>query len=310
MIEVDGVSHFYGAQAALLNVSLRFEAGEVVGLLGLNGAGKSTLIKIMTGCTQPAKGRATLNGLDVAAHPEARARLGFLPETPPLYPDMRVVEYLRFVARLKEIPTRGVGTAVADAMARVDLTDVSRKLLGNLSKGYRQRVGVAQALIGDPPALVLDEPTVGLDPAQMHDMRELISRCASSKRTVVFSSHILGEVLAVSDRIAILRRGRLAAFDSPDRFVASLAGGTGLYLKADAKRGDMKRALSAIPGVAEIELLPAEDGKPVEAVLTCDGGTDVRRLVFRAAVGGGWTILELRAVAPSVEDALGRVMAG
>lgn len=304
MISVRGVVHEYGVRRVLSGISLEIGRGEVVGLLGLNGAGKSTLIRIITGCIVPAVGTVTVDGLDIAADREARRRIGYLPETPPLHTEMTVREYLTFVARLREIPKSDVDRVMG--LTAIDV--VAGRLLANLSKGYRQRAGIAQALLGDPCVLVLDEPTVGLDPAQMREIRDVIGEL-SQRRTVLFSSHILSEVGAVSDRVAILRRGELAAFDSIANFRAALTGTGELFLLAD---GDAERLHARLADVAAVEQVEAggccafalhgavSDGAP--------GGLELRRRVAEAVRGAGGIILELRGAETSLEDVVGKYM--
>lgn len=310
MISVRGVVHEYGARRALSGIDLEIGPGEVVGLLGLNGAGKSTLIRIVTGCVVPTAGTVLIDGLDLATEREARRRIGYLPETPPLHAEMTVREYLAFVARLRQVDR----SEVARVMGLTAIDGVAGRLLANLSKGYRQRAGIAQALLGSPPVLVLDEPTVGLDPAQMREVRDVISEL-SQRRTVLFSSHILSEVAAVSGRVAILRRGELAAFDSIANFRAAIAGSGELLLLAEiGVEGGAECLRARLAVAAGVERVETEtplsgDGKGCRAfAVHGTGGLELRRSVSGAVREAGGIVLELRGAEASLEDVFGKYM--
>lgn len=307
MIRVNGVSHMYGELSALRNIDLEFGSGEVIGLLGLNGAGKSTLLRIVTGCMAPSRGRVEIDGRDLAANPGAKAGIGYLPETPPLCQELTVGEYLRFVARLKPSLGRSAGDAAERAMGRVGMAGMGRMVIETLSKGYRQRVGIAQALLGEPRFLVLDEPTVGLDPGQLRDVRSLI-REHTERRTILLSSHILSEIEAVCDRVAILRQGKLAAFDTIAALRERFSGGRGVRLRMAGDGPAAIRVLRGVPGVGEVHLESSEaDPMPCLAVA---GDLDVQTLgrMSRALTDRGWTIVELRPSESALEELLGRFM--
>ena len=247
MIEVSHLTKRYGSHLALDDLSFTIPEGQIYGLLGPNGAGKSTTMNILTGCLAATSGQVRIDGVDIFEDPmAAKKHLGYLPELPPLYMDRTPEEYLRFVARAK-----GVGDVPGElerVMALTQITDVKDRLIRNLSKGYRQRVGIAQAILGDPDIIILDEPTVGLDPRQITEIRELIQKLGENK-TVILSSHILSEVQAVCDSILILSRGKLVACDTPDNLERLLTGGTALELEADTQPERLEKLLGNLLGV-------------------------------------------------------------
>ena len=247
MIEVSHLTKRYGSHLALDDLSFTIPEGQIYGLLGPNGAGNSTTMNILTGCLAATSGRVRIDGVDIFEDPmAAKKHLGYLPELPPLYMDRTPEEYLRFVARAK-----GIGEVRGElerVMALTQITDVKDRLIRNLSKGYRQRVGIAQAILGDPDIIILDEPTVGLDPRQITEIRELIQKLGENK-TVILSSHILSEVQAVCDSILILSRGKLVACDTPDNLERLLTGGTALELEADTQPERLEKLLGNLPGV-------------------------------------------------------------
>ena len=316
MIEVQHITKRYGNVTAVDDVSFRVERGEILGFLGPNGAGKTTTMRILTGYMPPSEGRAMVAGYDVFNDAiAAKRRTGYLPETPPLYPDMTALEYLDFVARIKGVPSRERKTRVAAVMERTRITDVAHRHCGKLSKGYRQRVGLAQALIHNPDVLILDEPTAGLDPKQIIETRELI-RSLAGNHTVVLSTHILPEVAQTCDRVVIINKGRVVAIDTPDNLTARLKGAATLYVQVDAQGADAGAALAAVPGVtrvssaehprgpaaADADALPPPAGVPQAFEVESEPDVDVRRDLARAVVTRGWGLLELRPVRMSLED--------
>ena len=316
MIEVQHITKRYGNVTAVDDVSFRVERGEILGFLGPNGAGKTTTMRILTGYMPPSEGRAMVAGYDLFNDAiAAKRRTGYLPETPPLYPDMTALEYLDFVARIKGVPSRERKTRVAAVMERTRITDVAHRHCGKLSKGYRQRVGLAQALIHNPDVLILDEPTAGLDPKQIIETRELI-RSLAGNHTVVLSTHILPEVAQTCDRVVIINKGRVVAIDTPDNLTARLKGAATLYVQVDAQGADAGAALAAVPGVtrvssaehprgpapAEADALPPPAGVPQAFEVESEPEVDVRRDLARAVVTRGWGLLELRPVRMSLED--------
>ena len=284
MIEVENLVKRYGNHLAVDHLTFQVEPGKIYGFLGPNGAGKSTTMNMMTGYIAPTEGTVRINGFDIQKNAEEAKRcIGYLPEIPPLYQDMTVLEYLRFAAALKKIPKKEVETQLADIMEMTMTTDVSERLIKNLSKGYKQRVGLAQAILGYPEVIILDEPTVGLDPKQIIEIRELI-RSLSEKHTVILSSHILSEVQAVCDEIMILSKGKLAACDTPE-------GLTGL-MKGNA--------------TLEVHILGSEEALPekgaVKAVIRTEAGEDIREELFYALAENKMPILSMNRVEKSLED--------
>ena len=301
MIEVQHITKRYGRTTAVDDVSFRVERGEILGFLGPNGAGKTTTMRILTGYMPPTEGRATVAGYDVFTDPiEAKRRTGYLPETPPLYPEMTVREYLDFVARIKGVPPKERKDRVASSMRRTHVADMADRHCAKLSKGYRQRVGLAQALIHNPEVLMLDEPTAGLDPKQIIETRDLI-RGLAGDHTIVLSTHILPEVAQTCQRVVIINKGRVVAEDTPDGLTARLKGSETLYVQVDALGVDAADALQAIPGVTRVarsEGRAGIDGFEVESAR----GTDIRRDIARTVVGQGWGLLELRPMRMSLEE--------
>ena len=301
MIEVQHLTKRYGRVTAVDDVSFRVERGEILGFLGPNGAGKTTTMRILTGYMPATDGRATLAGYDIFDKPiEAKRRIGYLPETPPLYPDMTVREYLDFVARIKGVPTKEKKDRVAGVMARAHVADMADRHCAKLSKGYRQRVGLAQALIHNPEVLILDEPTAGLDPKQIIETRDLI-RSLAGDHTIILSTHILPEVSQTCQRVVIINKGRVAAVDTPENLTARLRGAETMYVQVDAGGADAAAALTALPGVTRVAL--SDRRNVIEAFeVESERGQDIRREIARAIVNRGWGLLELRPMRMSLEE--------
>lgn len=298
MIEVSGLTKSYGPIHALHGISFRVKKGEVVGFLGPNGAGKSTTMKIITGSMAPSGGTAKVAGFDVFEDPvEVKKRIGYLPENPPVYGDMNVESYLAFVAKLKGVANDRVRAQVEKAIEKTDLGSVRRRLIQNLSKGYRQRVGIAQALVSDPEVLILDEPTSGLDPRQVAEVRSLI-RELKGEHTIILSTHILPEVQAMCERIIIINRGRIVAEDSLDGLTNRMAGSLEVKLKVARPSADVETALRGVPGVATV--LKTDSGYSVNIQGTA--GEMAIEKVAEAAVGARAGLLELRREAVDLED--------
>lgn len=300
MIEVQHLSKKYGPFTAVDNVSFRAETGETLGFLGPNGAGKTTTMRIITGYMPATEGKATVAGYDVFDQPiEAKKRTGYLPETPPLYPDMTVREYLRFVAKIKGVRTN-VNDRVDTVMKRTWVADMANRHCGKLSKGYKQRVGLAQALIHEPEVLVLDEPTAGLDPKQIIETRQLV-RDLAKDHTIVLSTHILPEVAQTCNKVVIISKGKVVATDTPDALTERLRGAVTMFVQAQGNRDDIQRALQSIAGVTRVSISDAKDDHASFDVDT-EKGADVRREISSAIVRGGWGLLELRPMRMSLED--------
>ncbi|MCX7937930.1 MAG: ABC transporter ATP-binding protein [Thermoflexales bacterium] len=288
MIRVEGLKKSYGSIQALRGVSFHVAAGEIVGLLGPNGAGKSTIIKILTGYLQPDEGVAEVDGLDVVTHRlEVQARIGYLPETTPLYPDMTVQAYLKWIADLRQIPAEKQREYISEAVYATDIAGFLNRPIGKLSKGMRQRVGIAQAILHKPRLLILDEPTIGLDPTQLVEVRQLIRRLAE-RSTILFSSHILPEVEAVCHRAIIIMNGEIKA----DARLSDLAATNNAILTLQRPIADFERIVRAIPGVQKVERLPGDGGLSYRVYGAADA--DLCPSLYAAAVQHGWPLRELR----------------
>lgn len=302
MITVEHLTKRYGEHVAVDDLSFTVETGEICGLLGPNGAGKSTTMNIMTGYLSASEGRVLIDGSDVFENPtEAKRKIGYLPEVPPLYPDMTPIEYLRFVTALRKIPSGRCRELIERAVDRTDIRPVSNRLIRNLSKGYRQRVGLAAALAVDPSVIILDEPTVGLDPKQIIEIRELI-RSLGKEHTVLLSSHILSEVSAVCDKVLILSHGRLAAFDTPENLEHRAQGTDILSLTAIGTREAVSAALAALFPDAEIMFEACEDPCSVRARISGASEGDRRAEISLALAAQGIAVTDMHRETRSLED--------
>ena len=301
MIEVQHLTKRYGPVTAVDDVSFKAERGEILGFLGPNGAGKTTTMRILTGYMPPSEGKAFVGGYDVQEKPiEAKRRTGYLPETPPLYPDMTVRDYLDFCARIKGVPRAERTARVKTSMERTRIADMARRHCGKLSKGYRQRVGLAQALLHNPEVLILDEPTAGLDPKQIIETRKLIKELGGD-HTVILSTHILPEVSQTCNRIVIINKGRVVAVDSPDNLTSRLRGTETMLLQVDAAGADAAGVLNAVAGVSQVRVAENRDGV-TSLEVESETGRDVRRELAATVVGRGWGLLELRPMRMSLEE--------
>ncbi len=301
MIEVQHLTKRYGPTTAVDDVSFRVEDGEVLGFLGPNGAGKTTTMRVLTGYMPPSEGRAIVAGYDVSEQPlEAKRRTGYLPETPPLYPEMTVHEYLTFVAKIKGVPRRERKARVGSAMERTRVTDVANRHCAKLSKGYRQRVGLAQALMHNPEVLILDEPTAGLDPKQIIETRKLIKDLGGD-HTIILSTHILPEVSQTCQRIVIINKGRVVAVDTPENLMSRLGGSETMYVQVDAQGADVKTVLEGMPAITRVAQTDTR-GNLASFEVNSETGHDVRRELAAAIVGRGWGLLELRPLRMSLEE--------
>ena len=301
MIEVDRLTKRYGPTLAVSDVSFRVEKGEVLGFLGPNGAGKTTTMRVITGYLPPTEGTVRVAGYDVAEQPiEAKRHTGYLPESPPVYPDMTVNEYLAFVGRVKGVPRRDLKTRINEVSERCAITDVQRRQIGKLSKGYRQRVGLAQALIHNPDVLVLDEPTAGLDPKQIIETRALIRNLAG-QHTVVLSTHILPEVSKTCERVVVINGGKVAAVGKPDELTHRLQGFETVLVTAEGPASEMKERMERVASVNLVEQHDASDSR-VTFEVHAGKDQDVRAELARAVVESQWKLLELRTSGMSLED--------
>jgi ABC-2 type transport system ATP-binding protein len=290
MIQVDGLTKYYGARAAVHDLSFRISTGEVVGFLGLNGAGKTTTLKILAAVLLPSAGTVRIDGMDVARAPlSLKQRIGYLPEQPPLYDEMRVGEYLRFVAQLHGVPASRAPAAVEAVEERTALRDAHRELLGALSHGYRQRVGVAQALVHGPSVLLLDEPSKGLDPAQIIEMRSLL-RSLRTTHTVLVSSHILPEIAQTCDRLLVIRDGELVAQGTEHELEQRLGESGTVVVQVRGPVPAAEAALRSVPGVKQVTVASAEEDR-VE--LHADAPEALRPAIARAVVAAGLDLVRL-----------------
>jgi ABC-2 type transport system ATP-binding protein len=301
VIEVQHLTKQYGPFTAVDNISFTVQRGEILGFLGPNGAGKTTTMRVLTGYMPPTDGRAVVAGYDVLEQPiEAKRRTGYLPETPPLYPDMTVREYLDFCGRIKGIVSAERSARITAVMERTRIADMAKRHCGKLSKGYRQRVGLAQALLHNPEVLILDEPTAGLDPKQIIETRKLIRELAGD-HTIVLSTHILPEVSQTCQRVVIINKGKVVAVDSVENLTARAGTAVSVYVQIDAAGADPRPVLQGIAGVTSVEASDTADRAGGFDVLS-EEGRDVRRDLAAAIVTRGWGLLELRAARRSLED--------
>jgi len=301
VISVENLTKKYATKTAIEGMSFRVDKGEILGFLGPNGAGKTTTMRIITGYMPSTDGTVKVDGFDVADQPlEVRRRIGYLPENPPLYPEMTVKSYLNFVAKLKGVRGVKVEDDVNRAMQKVNITDVKGKIIAKLSKGYKQRVGIAQALLNDPPVLILDEPTIGLDPKQIQEVRELVKGLAGG-HTVVLSTHILPEVEQTCHRVIIIDKGKIVAVDTPQNLRSQIQGGARVFIEVLGPATDVLTAVKGVAGVADARVVSQDDGRSGFHV-DVEGGRDIRSDLARTVVQGGWGLLALQSENMSLED--------
>ena len=306
MIKVEGLTKRYARTVAVDDISFEVQKGQIVGFLGPNGAGKTTTMRVLTCFLPPTAGTAHVAGFDVLEQAlEVKKRIGYLPETPPLYPDMEVSEYLTFVGKLKGLASADVPKRVNDVCDRCAITDVKTKLIGKLSKGYRQRVGLAQAILHNPDVLILDEPTSGLDPKQIIETRELI-RSLAGDHTIILSTHILPEVEQSCERVIIINKGKLVAQDTVENLTNRLRGSESVALEITATNGNLnntevRQKLEQVAGVSRVVLKDTKDNRCAFEVESLQGRS-IRADLARAVVSSGWDLQELRPVGLSLED--------
>ena len=301
MIKIEHLTKNYGSNCAVDDICVEIEKGETVGFLGPNGAGKSTTMNILTGCLSASAGRVSVDGIDMMADPIGVKRLiGYLPEQPPVYPDMTVEEYLNFTYDLKGC-TFDREAHIAEICDVVKISDVRRRLIRNLSKGYKQRVGVAQALVGDPPVIIFDEPTVGLDPKQIIEIRSLI-RTLGKNHTVLLSTHILGEVAAVCDRIIIINKGKIVADEKTENITRVVENNRRFNVKVCGPQKEVLQTIKEIPGVSYAEAETTRDGEAYVFTVESEMGADIRKKLFFTLAQKGWAMIGLEAVGLSLED--------
>lgn len=302
MIEINHLVKKYGEHVAVDDLTLTVEPGKIYGFLGPNGAGKSTTMNIITGYLGATSGEVKINGHDIFAEPkEAKRCVGYLPEMPPLYMEMTVREYLDFVAELKQLDKKTRKNQVEEVMGLTRTKEVEGRLIRNLSKGYRQRVGFAQAILGYPDVIILDEPTVGLDPKQIIEIRELIKELGK-KHTVILSSHILTEISAVCDHVFILSKGKLVASDSTEHLLERMSGAQEIALSVKAQPARVKEILAGLPDLAEVKEIQGQEEGVVSFLVTAEKSKDIRETLFFACARENLPILELHAATKSLED--------
>ena len=309
MIEVKNLVKKYGSHAAVNDLSFTVETGKVVGFLGPNGAGKSTTMNMITGYIAPTEGEVLIDGIDIMDEPElAKKNIGYLPEIPPLYPDLRVREYLSFVADLKKVPKKERDIEVHKIMSKTKTLDVSERLIKHLSKGYKQRVGLAGAMIGNPDILILDEPTVGLDPSQIIEMRELI-RELSKNHTVLLSSHIMQEISAVCDEIIIINEGKMITKDTPENITKKMVDTNGVHIIVKGDKTKLKEALRIVSGIKNVSYDNEKDNEndnekeTIGLTIYCAEDEDIRVELFYALAKAECPVIEMNKLDTSLEDA-------
>lgn len=308
MIEIKNLTKFYGRNAAVKNISFNVNDNEILGFLGPNGAGKSSTMNIITGYLPSTSGKVLINGIDIAENPAAaKKQIGYLPEIPPVYQDMKVREYLKFAAGIKGIKKSDRAQQVEDVMEKLKIKDMEKRLIRNLSKGYKQRVGFAQALLGNPPILVLDEPTVGLDPKQVMEVRDLI-RSLQKDHTVILSSHILQEIQAVCERVVIISRGEIKAVDTIKNLEESVGEGILMKLTADGARDEVSAFIEKIPGVVKIEDIVYVKSNCYTYHVRAEGD-DVKKELMSGLIKNGYDISDISSERPSLEEVFVRLTA-
>ena len=302
MIEVSNLVKKYGDHTAVDHLSFQIEKGKIYGFLGPNGAGKSTTMNMITGYIASTEGKVMIDGHDILEEPEAAKKcIGYLPEMPPLYFDMTVLEYMKFAADLKKIPRNQKDKQIKEVMDMVKITDMKDRLIKNLSKGYRQRVGLAQAILGYPEVIILDEPTVGLDPKQIIEIRDLI-KSLKQKHTVILSSHILSEVRAVCDYVLIISHGKLVASDTPDNLERLAVGSNSLLMKVKGEKDTIRKDLETIEGVTGVEMSYDSDEELWKTKVSIQENVDIREKVFYAMAKANCPIYEMQVKRVSLED--------
>ncbi|QNU66597.1 ATP-binding cassette domain-containing protein [Ruminiclostridium herbifermentans] len=302
MIEIQNLTKSYGQIKAVDDISFTVEKGEVLGFLGPNGAGKSTTMNIITGFIPSTEGTVKVCGYDIMESPEeVKKRIGYLPELPPLYMDMTVIEYLNFVAELKLVSKKQKNSQISDVMELVKLGDVRGRLIKNLSKGYKQRVGLAQSLLGAPEVLILDEPTVGLDPMQIIEIRKLI-KALGKQHTIILSSHILPEVSAVCERVVIINKGKIAAIDTPENLSKGMGTVSKISVSIAGPKSSIVSSIEEIYGIKYVEPHIQKDNDVIEYIIESDKETDIRRPLFFAMAKAGYPIIELKSLDLSLEE--------
>ena len=303
MITVKNVCKKYGSFVAVDNISFEIDDGEIIGLLGPNGAGKSTTMNMLTGFIEPTSGEILINGVNISKKSKkAKSNIGYMPENVPLYKDLTVKEFINYMAELKYVKGKDKKNMVSDIMAKTNLTDVQNKLIKNLSRGYKQRVSMAGALVGSPKILILDEPTVGLDPKQITEIRNLIKSLAKD-HTIIISSHILSEISQMCKKVIILNKGKLIAIDTPENLENKVSKNNVILVTVEDSENKIKNVVKEIPEITEIKLIKKNDDNTIQYSLTAKENSDIRKIVFEKFAKEGITIFELKKSETTLEDA-------
>jgi len=302
LIEVQELTKTFGEKTVVDHISFAVNKGEILGFLGPNGAGKTTTMRMLTSYMPATSGTARIANLDVFDDSiQVRRHIGYLPENPPLYPDMTVASYVDFVARIKGVPTEKRAQSVTDALEKTNISDKREELIKRLSRGYKQRVGIAQAVVHDPDVIILDEPTVGLDPKQIIEVRHLIKSLAGN-HTIVLSTHILPEVSMTCDRVVIINKGKIAAVDTPQNLTSQLKGGQRIGVEVQAPEQPLRELLSQIPGARRVQVEAVPIRGHILAIVEAADGKDIRSAIAAKIVEKGWPLFELKGVSISLED--------
>jgi ABC-2 type transport system ATP-binding protein len=310
LIEVKNLTKRYGQHYAVNDISFTVDDGEILGFLGPNGAGKTTTMNIITGYISATEGDVVINGVDLLAEPEkAKSNIGYLPDSPPLYNEMKVDEYLRFVADIKKVKPNARSKMIQEIKETVRITDMSNRLIKNLSKGYKQRVGLAQAMIGSPEVIIMDEPTVGLDPKQIIEMRDVIKRLGK-KHTVILSSHILSEVSAVCDRIMIINKGQIKASDTAEHLSSKLSHGHIMSVRVKGEEARILEAVQGFPIIKTVHATGSHEPGSVDLELSGDEDVDIREAIFACMSKNNLPILQMKSLDLSLEEIFLQITGG
>ena len=310
MIEVKNITKKYGSFTAVDNISFKIEEGEIIGLLGPNGAGKSTTMNMITGYIEPTEGEIVINGYDISKRPrKAKSQIGYMPEGVPLYSDLTVKEFVTYMAELKKVDRKTRKEKVEKIIEQTGLKDVEKKLTRNLSRGYKQRVSMAGALVGEPKILILDEPTVGLDPKQITEIRALIKELGKT-HTVILSSHILSEVSQICNKVIIINKGKIVAVDTPENLEKKVASNNTTFVTVEDAENKMETIKETIPEIKEIKLIKENEDGTKQYALESDKDVDLRKIVFNEFAKENITIFEMRKADTTLEDAFMKLIEG
>ena len=310
MIEVKNITKKYGSFTAVDNISFKIEEGEIIGLLGPTGAGKSTTMNMITGYIEPTEGEIVINGYDISKRPrKAKSQIGYMPEGVPLYSDLTVKEFVTYMAELKKVDRKTRKEKVEKIIEQTGLKDVEKKLTRNLSRGYKQRVSMAGALVGEPKILILDEPTVGLDPKQITEIRALIKELGKT-HTVILSSHILSEVSQICNKVIIINKGKIVAVDTPENLEKKVASNNTTYVTVEDTENKMETIKETIPEIKEIKLIKENEDGTKQYALESDKDVDLRKIVFNEFAKENITIFEMKKADTTLEDAFMKLIEG